>query len=332
MSRNEKEAYMSRLIYSQKKPIKKDLPLDNDTEFQIIFDVLEDNYLYILLKETTARAPFYYNKSFTLEELCDIHKIFKACNDLQEVKKHIESLFDERKIKIYLKNNGEIIEMYLDVTLFCTNYKIKFDLFREMVPKEKKDDELKDLYLLNKKNLLLLKDAYKLVQKENSLKNNEFQSVLADILKLMENSDIPGLGLKNFNPLPLPQPIPEKNDDVAFSYYFVPPELGQNGEINIGMHVINNGNKIWPNQKTCFVCNKEKSNNICDNTEPLMWDVGKNEDADFYSKCKNNGPGIYKVVFNLKIEEKIYYHQELQVTFSLDESNDFKIIKKKSHL
>ena len=72
------------------------LAIDEDASFDIYYDIYNDgntDYLYIKMTENTAVAPFYYNRSFTIEELQELDDIFRTC-DLNEIKDHK---------KVYLK-------------------------------------------------------------------------------------------------------------------------------------------------------------------------------------------------------------------------------------
>ena len=53
--------------------------------------IVEDDQLSLILSEIDVLAPFVYQKDITLDELKGINKIFKACDDLNEVKHHIEN-------------------------------------------------------------------------------------------------------------------------------------------------------------------------------------------------------------------------------------------------
>ena len=87
---------------------KKQIKLDDDTLFKFDCDV-EDDYLILKLSEIDALAPFIYIKKITLDELIEVHKVFKSCNNLNEVKEHIDKLFEMKKIKLSQNKREEII-------------------------------------------------------------------------------------------------------------------------------------------------------------------------------------------------------------------------------
>ena len=175
------------------------LPIDNDTAYDIYFDICEyeeNKYLYIKMIENTANAPFYYNKSYTIEDLHSLHKIFKADN-IDEVKIDLKTLFDQKKIKLSFDKNKEIILMELDVINFATNYKINFELYKEMIPFEEKDQRLIDLYNIEKQKLKALKEIILLFK---NLKGNKGEKdFISELKKKIDFYEIPGLNEINEN-------------------------------------------------------------------------------------------------------------------------------------
>ena len=78
------------------------LPINEDTSYDIFYDIWDSGtkkYLYIKLVENTANSPFFYNRSYDLEELYDNHRIFKTCDTIEEVKERLKSLFQKKKNK-----------------------------------------------------------------------------------------------------------------------------------------------------------------------------------------------------------------------------------------
>ena len=165
------------------------LPINEDTSYDIFYDIWDSGtkkYLYIKLVENTANSPFFYNRSYDLEELYDNHRIFKTCDTIEEVKERLKSLFQKKKIKLRFEENEDIVVMELDVMLFAKAYKLEFQLYREMIIEEEKDQELIELYKLNKNKLIQLKDIYSLIKKENGNKKN-------DLMNLFKKYEIPGI-------------------------------------------------------------------------------------------------------------------------------------------
>ena len=178
------------LVFENEKP-KAILPINEDTTFDIFYDIYdadEAKYLYIKMQENTAIAPFFYNRSYELKELYDNHRIFKTCDTIEEVRDYIESLFQKNKIKLRYneKDNEEIIIMEMDVVLFATPIKLKFELYREMVLGNDKDSKLIQLYKINKMKLKELKKIYSLIQ------GNDKEQI-KQLNKLFKSFEIPGI-------------------------------------------------------------------------------------------------------------------------------------------
>ena len=179
------------LVFQKRKP-KAKLSINKDTSFNIYYDIYDtDNnkYLYIIMEENTATAPFFYNKSYDMEELYQNHRIFRTCESIEDVNERLNSLFEKKKIKIrYDENeNEEIIIMEIDAMLFATPIKLEFKLYREMVIEKEKDNKLLELYKLNKNKLVKLKEIYDFVN--NNRKNKDFEG----LVKLFEKFEINGL-------------------------------------------------------------------------------------------------------------------------------------------
>jgi hypothetical protein len=168
------------------------LAIDEDTSFDIYYDVYNDgntDYLYIKMTENTAVAPFYYNRSFTIEELQELDDIFRTC-DLNEIKDHIKSLFKEKRIKLIYENNKEIIKMELSVVLFVTKYKIYFKLYKQMIPEEIKDEQMLNLYEIEKNKIKMIKDLASIF---NSFSNQDEKAIGEKLKELILQFEIPGI-------------------------------------------------------------------------------------------------------------------------------------------
>ena len=185
--RNDVDLRMSIEIQNQKTAYKTKLIINEDTSYDIIYDVYDfdkNKYLYIKIDENTAEAPFFYNRSFQLEELYEINKIFKSCETLEEVKYYIKLLFDNKKIRLKYKENEEILTLEIDAILFISPIKIELDLYREMVPEDGKEEKLISLYKINKNKLNKLKDIYDIIQKN---RNGD------KIMELFKHYKVPGI-------------------------------------------------------------------------------------------------------------------------------------------
>ena len=133
---------------------KKQIKLDDDTLFKFDCDV-EDDYLILKLSEIDAIAPFIYIKKITLDELIEVHKVFKSCNNLNEVKEHIDKLFEMKKIKLSQNKREEII---FNFKIFYLSFEDKFQIIAKREMTDDKDPMLLKLYDIQKQKLKILKE------------------------------------------------------------------------------------------------------------------------------------------------------------------------------
>ena len=133
---------------------KKQIKLDDDTLFKFDCDV-EDDYLILKLSEIDALAPFIYIKKITLDELIEVHKVFKSCNNLNEVKEHIDKLFEMKKIKLSQNKREEII---FNFKIFYLSFEDKFQIIAKREMTDDKDPMLLKLYDIQKQKLKILNE------------------------------------------------------------------------------------------------------------------------------------------------------------------------------
>ena len=168
---------------------KTQLEINEDTEYNVFYDICVENdekFLYLKLEEITSDAPFYYNRSYTIEELHKNNKIFKAFekDDFEDLISYLKDLFDKGKIKLsFVDEKENEIKVELDVILFAKSYKLEFKLYREMIP-DKKDEKMLELYELNKKNLKILKEIRNYAKDEK---------ILEKLKEIYDNYEIPGI-------------------------------------------------------------------------------------------------------------------------------------------
>ena len=133
---------------------KKQIKLNDDTLFKFDCDV-EDDYLILKLSEIDALAPFIYIKKITLDELIEVHKVFKSCNNLNEVKEHIDKLFEMKKIKLSQNKREEII---FNFKIFYLSFEDKFQIIAKREMTDDKDPMLLKLYDIQKQKLKILNE------------------------------------------------------------------------------------------------------------------------------------------------------------------------------
>ena len=192
MTKSELNFQMSKEVPNQETVSKEALKIDEDTSFDIYYDIYDEKYLYIKLQENTAIAPFYYNVSYDIDELRVLDNIFKAI-EIDKVKGHLKDLFDNNKIKLeYKSQDKKVIIMRLEVALFFKTYTIDFELDKVMIPENEKDEMLNKLYNRNKEKLNFAKELF--VQFHSNA--NLYKNIL-DILSA--NFDMSGVIIKNIN-------------------------------------------------------------------------------------------------------------------------------------
>ena len=192
MTKSELNFQMSKEVPNQETVSKEALKIDEDTSFDIYYDIYDEKYLYIKLQENTAIAPFYYNVSYDIDELRVLDDIFKAI-EIDKVKGHLKDLFDNNKIKLeYKSQDKKVIIMRLEVALFFKTYTIDFELDKVMIPEDEKDEMLNKLYNRNKEKLNFAKELF--VQFHSNA--NLYKNIL-DILSA--NFDMSGVIIKNIN-------------------------------------------------------------------------------------------------------------------------------------
>lgn len=295
MIRNELEQEMSKKILNQKTLIKKKLSIDENTSFNILYDIYsidKTDYLYIKLIENSAVAPFYYNISYKIEELRAIHNIFKAV-DMDEVKSALNDLFDNNKVKLYYEKNKEIVIMELDAKLFVKNHLIKFELKKQMIPENEKDDKLIELYKIIKNKNDLAKELYALLKNIKGGIDNKIIDNFKDNFDLNEVDE-------------------EEEISEYLKKYIKKKENGFIGEIFENLEgcfaeliLRNRSNVIWKKGFMKLKLDENASDIICKEIIYPIYDIEKKEEGgilfSFYGDIK---PGEYKMSFDVFINAK----------------------------
>jgi hypothetical protein len=293
---NELKLKMSIEVPNQPTVIKEQLAIDNDPSFDIYFDIFNGErkkYLYIKLVENSAVAPFYYNRSYTIEELRELDPIFMAV-DINKAKSHLKRLFENNKVKLTYNEETGGIKMILEVRLFYDPYPITFELYKEMIPDNEKDEQLINLYNINKKKLKIAKkfiDLYEgkidqniieelrknfdLEPKNVDIKNSEFP---IDNLKEIFAKDRKGVLLK------------EKNDDNDYVF-----------KVEIKNTT---GKKLSPDDIN-FELDQNSSEIFCKKVTFFFYDTDKYQKGiiSFYFDRDAN-PGKYNCYFYVSIDKR----------------------------
>ena len=346
MTKSELNFQMSKEVPNQETVSKEALKIDEDTSFDIYYDIYDEKYLYIKLQENTALAPFYYNVSYDIDELRVLDNIFKAI-EIDKVKGHLKDLFDNNKIKLeYKSQDKKVIIMRLEVALFFGTYTIDFELDKVMIPEDEKDEMLNKLYNRNKEKLNFAKELF--VQFHSNA--NLYKNIL-DILSA--NFDMSGVIIKNINA--------NENNNIANNNSLENSNINESSILEKSDIVEdkekfeNRIKKIFKNKKGVNLV-KTKDGNMAvlnlKNRTKTTWNIGffkfklvkiednnsksltlKNIDYPIYEiKPKEEGdfifyfeeikqPGDYKCIFDIYINgQKIDYAQlNLVMNLSKDE-------------
>ena len=150
---------------------------DGDTTFEFSCEVINDK-LVLKLEEIGALCPFIYKKELSLEDMEGVHKIFRSCETLDEVKNHIKNLFNNNSIWL-TKEDGENIALNIKIMNIAKLENTKITLKKLMATD--KDNVLNQLYQIQKNGDKLFKKL------ENYLKKNGLNDALNEFYKMKKN-------------------------------------------------------------------------------------------------------------------------------------------------
>ena len=153
------------------------IALDEDTIYRFSCSV-NVAILNIKLSEIGAFAPYIYEAELTLEDIQNNYKMFKSCDNLEEVKKHIDKLFNDKKFKLQKEDN----DMKLIIRTNMISEVVIINMKARRIMTAKKDDALMKLYKIQKSENKVMKklgeyfkslgpNGNKIVTKFNELKN-----------------------------------------------------------------------------------------------------------------------------------------------------------------
>ena len=139
--------------------VSKDLrkKLDKDKEFKFECEVIDDK-IRLGLKEINYYSPYYFENFFTKEVLDKKNSIFRSCDDLSEVKKHLMNLFPD-KVTLEYDQNNENINMLFTMGTISGFIQVIFELEKKTM--DEKDDGLNFLYKIQKTNYKLMEEILK---------------------------------------------------------------------------------------------------------------------------------------------------------------------------
>ena len=141
------------------------IKLDENTIFRFSSEV-RNNCLFLKLTEIGAFCPHFYEQMLTLDKIREIHKMFRACDNLQEVKEYLDILFKKKKFKLTKENDKTLT---LEITGYLLSSIETFKIECDMKITTFKDDSLMILYNIEKRQIKMWKE---LEQYVNSLGSN----------------------------------------------------------------------------------------------------------------------------------------------------------------
>ena len=273
----------------QKTVVKEKIQIDEDTSFDIYFDIYHidiDDYLYIKLIENSAISPFYYNKSFTLEDLRERHRIFNAVN-IDQVKEALKKSFQFNKIKLVYDPESDGILIKLKAYLFCDEYTIDLPLCKEMIPKSERDDKLLTLYNINKNQIKIGKEIYSYLKSNPGNFDRNLLNILKENFDIIDNSDDNNSEAEQIN-LDFKK-IFNKKKKAFFK------KEKQNNEDYMGeVEIKNKTHFTWPKNSFEFKIDKNASDILCKNINYPIYEIVPEASGGFF------------FFFDAKIEPKEY--------------------------
>ena len=162
----------------KKGDVDKDLQkkLGNDKLFKFECEVIDDR-LRIGLKEIHKYSPYYYENFYELKDLETKDRLFKGCEGLDDICTRLKKGFPKDYTVLREKDNYQTIDVAYEIDFFEMQFNVVFSLERKTMPN--KDDGLKFLYQIQKKNIEILNKI-----RQQCLKNKDDQHAkkLLDLL------------------------------------------------------------------------------------------------------------------------------------------------------
>ena len=157
--------------------------LKDDNGKDYIFKLqLEEDSIHFYLKENKVYAPFTFESFYTLDQIIKLHKAFKACDDLEEVYKHLLNLYKRDKMALMDVISSEKLLINCRFDYISVEDTENIDIIVEKKMTEEKDRDLLELYKIQKKQLETFKKIKKMVEKGMTKENPLYK----EIFKIIE--------------------------------------------------------------------------------------------------------------------------------------------------
>ena len=162
------------------------IDLDDDIQYMLKM-FLEEDKIHFWLKEDKIFTPFTFEQFFTYEQFVEHHKIFKACDNLKEIHKHLINLYNAKRIKL-MAVGGSNERMIIFNVAFISNQEEKTkDFTLELNMTENKDDDLLRLYKIQKDQIAALRKVLKLLNNEQLPKEMPFYKAIKEEIDKSES-------------------------------------------------------------------------------------------------------------------------------------------------
>ena len=136
---------------------------DHDQTEYVFRIILEVEMIKFWLRENKIYAPFTFEASFTLQDMIDHHKVFRACDDLEEIHKHLLNLCDKGKVKLYACGPDSERNIIFQVNFIANENEDTNDFVVTLKMTEEKDRDLLELYKIQKAQIAKLRQIKNLI-------------------------------------------------------------------------------------------------------------------------------------------------------------------------
>ena len=153
-------------------------------EFRMI---LEKDKIHFWLKEDKIYTPFTFEQSFTYDQFVENHQIFKACDDLKEIHKHLINLYNKNRVGLVAAAESSVRLLTFKVGFISNQEESTNDFTLELKMTENKDDDLLKLYKIQKDQIAALRKVLKLLQDEQMSKEKPFYKAIKEEIDKSES-------------------------------------------------------------------------------------------------------------------------------------------------
>ena len=162
------------------------IDLDDDIQY-ILKMFLEEDKIHFWLKEDKIYTPFTFEQSFTYDQFVENHQIFKACDDLKEIHKHLINLYNKNRVGLVAAAESSVRLLTFKVGFISNQEESTNDFTLELKMTENKDDDLLKLYKIQKDQIAALRNVFKLIKDAEMSKELPFYKAIMDEIAKCES-------------------------------------------------------------------------------------------------------------------------------------------------